>query len=720
MHRKALPLTVSVLAAALLLGAAASRDIHAAQAPPAPVPAPPAIPQVTGSQVEQVTVDVVVLDRKGVPVRGLRAEDFTVLEEGQRKTLASFDVVDRSVEPAEEPAAPPRVSTNVVSDQEAARGRTFIVLFDDLSLTPVNAQAAKRAVAAFLDHGSVEGDQVTLFTSSGSAWWTARMKGGREDLFAVLKRLEGRRIVETATERITDYEAVQIIYYRDTGVAARVQDRLERYGTKTLQEVDKTNYSQARDFFQRGVVDPYVESMAMQTYLKARVRLEASLGTIERAIRSLSDDRSRKALVLVSEGFVDDPTQSGPRRVVEAARRSNAAIYFVDAAGLRALDPMYSAEFGVALDTRDTMTAIADLSREGEGAEVLADRTGGFSIRDTNGLEQGAVRIGRESQSYYLLGYNPGDVPRDGKFRRIEVKVRGEKYVVRARRGYFAPPPEGEAPYKPPNGADPVLQGALDSPRSSTAIPLRLTSYVLDEAGLGNTRVVLAADADVSRVSFVDVAGQPHATLDTIAVVAPRDTNSPLRSDQKVEIQRRPGGAAAGPVWYSFLRDFAVPPGEHEAKLVVRDPASNRVGTVLHRFSVPAAGTFRVSTPILTDTLGDADSGGAPVMLARREFPQSASLYCRFDVYGAAKGPDGFPRVSAGHSLRRGGDTIGRQAPSRIQPTSLGALARMVQIPLKAFPPGEYELVLDVADDVAGKTLQLSEPFTITPPPPGR
>jgi VWFA-related protein len=717
-QRKVLPLAVPALAAALLTGAAATRDSLAGQAPQAP--APPAVTRIPGSQVEQVTVDVVVLDRKGVPVRGLKADDFTVLEEGQRKELASFDVVDRAAAPADEPAEPPRISTNEVSDREAPRGRTFIVMFDDLSLTPANAQAAKRAVAAFLDRGSVEGDQVTLFTSSGSAWWTTRMKEGREDLFAVLKRLEGRRILETATERITDFEAVQIIYYRDTGVAARVQDRLERYGTKTLQEVDKTNYSQARDFFQRGVVDPYVESMAMQTYLKAKVRMEASLGTMERAIRSMSEDRSRKALILVSEGFVDDPTQTGPRRVVEAARRANAAVYFVDASGLRALDPMYSAEFGVALDTRDTMSAIADLSREGEGAEVLADRTGGFSIRDTNGLEEGAVRIGRESQSYYLLGYNPGEVPRDGKFRKIEVKVRGGRYVVRARRGYFAPPPEGEAPYKPANGADPVLQGALDSPRAAAAIPLRLTSYVLEEAGLvGGARVVLAADADVSRVSFVDVAGQPQATLDTIAVVAPRDSNSPLRSDQKVEIQRRPGTSPSGPVWYSFLRDFTVPPGEHEAKLVVRDPASSRVGTVLHRFSVPAAGTFRVSTPILTDTLGDAASGGAPVMLARREFPQTAALYCRFDVYGAAKGSDGFPRVTAGHSLRRGETTIGRSAPSPIQPTSLGALARMVQIPLRSFPPGEYELVLDVADQVTGKTLQLAEPFTITPPAPG-
>ncbi len=98
---------------------------------------------------------------------------------------------------------------------------------------------------------------------------------------------------------------------------------------------------------------------------------------------------------------------------------------------------MYSAEFGPALDTRDTMTAIADLRNEGEGSVALAADTGGFSIRGSNDFKTGAARIGEESQAFYLLGYDPGEVPKDGKFRKIEVKVRG-RYTVRARRGYYA------------------------------------------------------------------------------------------------------------------------------------------------------------------------------------------------------------------------------------------------------------------------------------------
>ena len=714
-RRPSLPLA-GLAALALLLGAPSGRARGEAQAPPTEPSSE--IPQIPGGRAERVTVDVVVVDKKGQPVGGLGREDFTILDEGLPQTIASFDVIDRTPRAASAPAPEslPRVSTNAGAKKEEQAGRTFIVVFDDLSVSFTNAGAAKRAVAAFLDRGAVEGDRVTLFSTSGSAWWSTQMKGGRDDLFAILKRLEGRRVLETATERITDYEAVQIIYYRDLLVAGRVQDRLERYGTKLLQAPDKENYANAREFFQRGVVDPYVENLALQTYLKAKVRMEESLQTIERAVRALGEERSRKALLLVSEGFVDDPTRVGPRRVVEAARRANATLYFIDPSGLRALDPMYSAEFGPALDSRDTMSAIADLSQEGEGAALLAERTGGFSIRDTNAFEEGAVRIGRESQSYYLLGYNPGDIPRDGRFRKIEVRVKGS-YTVRARRGYFAPSPEGEAPEAPPKGVDPVLQRALDAPGADDAIPLRVASYVMEEAGFNRTRVVLAADVDVSRVEFPEVDGQPQASLDTLAVIAHRDSAEALRSDQTVVIERRPGvKAGTGPMWYSFLREFAVAPGEHQAKLVVRDPVTSRVGTVIHRFTVAGHDQFRVSTPVLTDTLSDAGAGATPVLLTRREFPQSAQLYCRFDVFGATKGTGSLPRVRAGHALRRGGLVIGRATPTLIEPTSLGAIARMVQIPLRGFPPGDYELLLSVTDEVSGLTRELTEPFSITPP----
>ena len=666
-----------------------------------------------------MTVDAVVLDAKGNPVRGLTRNDFTVLEEGQPQTIASFDLIDRreTEHASQGPAVPARLVTNVVPREE--RGRTFVILFDDLHLTQQNAQQAKAAVAAFLDQGVVEGDQVTLISTSGAAWWSARLNAGREDLLAVVKRLEARRVLDPARERILDYEAVQIFYYHNVLVARRVTDRLERYGTSLQRSYDKAKQESAMELYGRGVIDPYVENLAMETYFKMRARQTTTLEALERAARALSEGRDRKALLLVSEGFVEDPSQPGFKKVVEAARRVNAAVYFIDASGLQTLGAFNSAETSSApLDSRDHMSALADLSREGEGAASLARDTGGFSIRSSNDFRDGAVKIGRESQTYYLIGYNPGEVPHDGRFRKIEVKVRvGGKYTVRARRGYFAPDPDDARAAENARGVDLVLQHALDATSFVDAIPLRMMAYVMEDVPPAAARVVLVADADVSKVDFRAEGEQEKATLDTLVVVAQRDSSDVVRTDQKVEIERRKG-AGTGPLWYSFIRELSIPAGTHQAKLVVRDAATNRVGTVVIPFRIPPASELRVSTPVLTDTLNNAPGGPVPALITRRTFPSSAQLYCRFDVFGAGRAQDGLPRVRAEHVIRRpDGTLVGRAPATLIEPTSLGALARMVTIPLRGVPPGDYELVIGVKDEVSGRAQQVIEPFSVTPPP---
>ena len=93
------------------------------------------------SQVEAVTVDVVVLDKKGQPVPGLTREDFLVSEDGAPQTITTFDAVVVPEVPKPEAVRRPVVSTNVVP--AARRGRTFILFFDDVHLTVFQAQRAK-------------------------------------------------------------------------------------------------------------------------------------------------------------------------------------------------------------------------------------------------------------------------------------------------------------------------------------------------------------------------------------------------------------------------------------------------------------------------------------------------------------------------------------------------------------------------------------------------
>jgi len=128
---------------------------------------------------------------------------------------------------------------------------------------------------------------------------------------------------------------------------------------------------------------------------------------------------------------------------------------------------------------------------------------------------------------------------------------------------------------------------------------------------------------------------------------------------------------------------------------------------------------MRLSTPVLTDVLTkDAAGTVAPALLARREFRRDAQLFCQFDVFGAAKGKDGMPRVKAGHELRRrGGPVVGRTEPTWVTPTSIGGVTRLIQLPLSITTPGEYELVLTVSDEISGRRVERVEPFDVTASP---
>ncbi len=669
-------------------------------------------------EVEVVTVDVVVTDKAGNPITGLAREDFTVLDEGTPQALVNFDVVT----PPDEPEAPttgsvrrepPRIATNTAP---RLPGRTFVVVFDNINMSPLNTQRAKAAVVAFLEKGLHDGDRVMIAATAGGAWWTTTMPGGREDLVEILKGLEGRRFVTSAYDRMTDFEAMRVYQYSDHLMSRRVQERFERYGVKT--DVRDARQVEAEDIAVRGRIDPFVDNKAAETYLAAKTRNRSTYGAIERVMRPLGDTRDRKAVLLVSEGFVYDPAEPGYRLVVEAARRANAALYFIDTRGLDDMPGFYSAQFGERIDEKNVLAAIADMTQESEGAVSLARDTGGFTVAKTNDLETGIVRIGRESRSYYLLGYSPGSIPRDGRFRKIEVRVRRPGAIVRARRGYFAPTDVADPGTRTSSRTDPQIQYGLDAPTPLDEIPLRLTAYVLEQTSLGRAKVLVAADADVSKVEFTETEGRLLGALDTLAVTARRETADVFRNDQKVDLERKPGPVAS-PSWYTIVREFELPAGGYQAKLVVRDATSKRMGTVSHEFVVPPLDALRISSPILTDTV-QVSPGGAPsaVILARRSFDLAKPFFCRFDVHGAATDPTTrMPRVAAGHVLRRSdGSVVSRGEPTEIAPTSLGGVSRLMQIPLTGMPPGEYQLELLVRDELSGRERKVVEPFSLLGP----
>jgi Ca-activated chloride channel family protein len=126
----------------------------------------------------------------------------------------------------------------------------------------------------------------------------------------------------------------------------------------------------------------------------------------------------RRAIVLLSDGE-DTASLVWEEQVVELARRREAAIHAID------LRPRQDADRSARL--------LRVLSRE-SGGEVHHPG----SIRD---LDEVYSRIAEELKSQYAVGYVSSNPAQDGRWRRIEVRVRGRGDLrVRHRTGYYAVP----------------------------------------------------------------------------------------------------------------------------------------------------------------------------------------------------------------------------------------------------------------------------------------
>ncbi len=129
----------------------------------------------------------------------------------------------------------------------------------------------------------------------------------------------------------------------------------------------------------------------------------------------------RKILMLISNDGglrIQDPDQAGyPQDMLRALQRANVTVYAFDPRGL----------------------TTERFQQETDDLWSIAAATGGFATMHTNAPELRVPNAFHESSSYYLIGLRIADTTRDGRFRRIEVKVNRPGAEVRTRRGYYAP-----------------------------------------------------------------------------------------------------------------------------------------------------------------------------------------------------------------------------------------------------------------------------------------
>ena len=193
-----------------------------------------------------------------------------------------------------------------------------------------------------------------------------------------------------------------------------------------------------------------------------------------------------------------------------------------------------------------------------------------------------------------------------------------------------------------------------------------------------------------------------------------RDSGRLFRQDAAVTIAAADG--EGGPAWRALHARVRATSGGGPGAPRRPGPGDRRNRFVSQRIEVPFPGEFRVSTPILTDRVEPAAPGQPPrpALAAHRVFAPGGGLYCRYEVFGAARPGTEAPRVNAAFELRRGdGETLRKAPATPIAADAEGRLVRMVGTSLEGLEEGAYELVLEVEDEVSGERLVRREPFLL-------
>jgi Ca-activated chloride channel family protein len=136
---------------------------------------------------------------------------------------------------------------------------------------------------------------------------------------------------------------------------------------------------------------------------------------------------SRKALLVISDGG-DNHSRYTENDVKRAVREADVQIY--------------------AVGIFEPVSARLRTQEEARGPSLLAelaDDSGGrmFTVEDVNELPDIAEKISIELRNQYVIGYKPSNLVRDGRWRRIRVKLNPPKGLpplqVYSRTGYYAP-----------------------------------------------------------------------------------------------------------------------------------------------------------------------------------------------------------------------------------------------------------------------------------------
>jgi VWFA-related protein len=679
-----------------------------AQQPPDPTRPVNATPAVTfRTEVNYVEVDAAVFTSDGRFVADLGRSDFEVLEDGQPQDVTAFSLVSIPIERPEQPLFASRpIAADVVTNARPFDGRLYVIVLDDLHTGATRSLNVRKAAREFVERYMGANDLAAVVHTSGRTDASQDFTSNKALLAASIDKFMGQKLRSQTLERLDQYQRQRAVPTGPSGSSiTRVDDPLDA---------------------ERGF-------QAVRT-LRALENISEWVGSIR---------GRRKAIVFLSEGVDYDVYDfqkretttlvDAMREVIANATRSNVSIYSVDPRGLTSMgEDSIEATGGFPDDPmlRLGMSSFNDeLRLAQQSLRSLSEDTGGYASINSNDFTNAWTRVVSDSSSYYVLGYYPRNDKRDGRFRRIDVRVKREGVEVRSRKGYTAP--KGKAPTpKPPadDKASPELRQVLDSPVPLSGLTMR--AFAVPFKGTApNASVAIGIEASGRDLNFSERDGKFVNDFEVSAIAI--DSQGKVRDGDRSLLNMGLKAETRARVAEQGLRiqtRLKLPPGKYQIRVGARETGGGRLGSLNYDIVVPdfADGPLTMSGVVVAAASMQNVMTAKPdeelrtllpaPATALREFPEGDTLAIFAEVYdNDLKQPHKVDiRTTA---LADDGRTVFSTSEER-DSTELqgkpGGYGHTVQVPLKGFAPGLYVLRVEGVSR-AGKDAKVSRevPFRV-------
>lgn len=686
---------------------------------------------------ELVQTDVMVFDKQGHFVNGLKSSDFELRIDGKPKPIEFFEKVTAGSVSEESQIAAARGSS-VRPESKAAgpspldRGRPIFFYVDDMHLDLPSLAATRKLIARFIDSEMGQNDEAAIASANGQIGFLQQLTDNKAVLRAALARLKLRPY------SVRDFERPPMTEYQGLRITQGDADLTGYFVEQTIRE----NPGMAPDS-----AAALVGSRARALVSQGGYITTSTLSGLEGLVRSANKLPGRKLVFFISGGFLVDDLNSDSRyrlqRITSAAARSGVVIYAMDARGLVASLSDASDASQPDPGGRLLRAGMGELSATQDAMNALASDTGGKATFNTNSLAPGLTRALKETSTYYLLAWKPEvQSQHASKFRRIEVKVVGKpNLIVQVRRGYFDREPENatakstktsktdksKKQIEVVKSPEAELRKVMTSPYPDRDIPVSLSLSYLNTPVKG---ALLSSALQVPNefLSFEPVDGKQIAVVTVAGTVFDDKGNPGARFSNRITIDAPSVDAAKEGRDLTYGYPVYVGPGLYQVRVGVRDEKTGRAGTAYGWIEVPnlSSGQLALSSllmglrtpPAISNASATTESLAGPVDLSiAHNF--SANGYLRFlvMVYNAALASgDAKPDLAIQVQLVRDDQPVVTTALKRVSVEDLPDTTRIpyaAEIPLSGLPAGRYLLLVTAVDRIAKKSASQQTRFEI-------